>query len=186
VQHDSINGGEHFPTAHIDDLAGRASQLMVARFAHALFSHTYAPLKSCSYCFNPCNHASKCPFIRHYKSIMDDVSNSYHEHVEVTTILESEEIVDNNEEEEKEEQVEHTEQVEPLADTSLSNDKEMSTEAPSFIIVPRKTLHEVASRTRVPMKLIPLHGSSTIVFVLNCCSLRSIICIGSSSYAMFG
>jgi hypothetical protein len=47
VQHDSTSGGEHFPTAHIDDLAGRANQLMAARFAHALFSHTIAPSKSC-------------------------------------------------------------------------------------------------------------------------------------------
>jgi hypothetical protein len=35
-----------------------------------------------------------------------------------------------------------TEPVEPPADTSLSNDKEMSTEAPSFIIVPLETHHE--------------------------------------------
>jgi len=72
----------------------------------------------------------------------DDASNSCHEHVPATTILESEEIVDNNEEEEKEEQVEHTEPIEPPADTSLSNDKEVSPEAHAFIIVPLKTHHE--------------------------------------------
>jgi hypothetical protein len=42
-------------------------------------------------------------------------------------------IVDNHEEEEKEEQVEH---IEPLTTPSLSNDKEMSTEAHSFITIP--------------------------------------------------
>jgi hypothetical protein len=72
----------------------------------------------------------------------DDASNSYHKHVKATTILVSEEIVDNNEKEEKDEQVEHTEQVKPPADTSLFNDKEVSTEAPSFIIVPLDTHHE--------------------------------------------
>jgi len=78
----------------------------------------------------------------HYMIDEDDASISYHEHVKATTILESEEIVDNNEEEEKEEQVEHTKLGEPPADTSLSNFKEVSTEAPSFIIVPLETHHE--------------------------------------------
>lgn len=72
----------------------------------------------------------------------DDASHSCHEHVSDTTILESKEIVDNNEEEEKEEQVEHKEEQiehieqveykeksEPLANTSLSNDKEVSCHA---------------------------------------------------------
>jgi hypothetical protein len=85
----------------------------------------------------------------------DDASHSCHEHVPNTTILESKEIVDNNEEEEKEEQVEHKEEqiehkeqvehkekIKPPADTSLSNDKEASTEAHSFIIVPLETHHK--------------------------------------------
>jgi hypothetical protein len=42
----------------------------------------------------------------------------------------------NNEEEE------HIELVKPPADTSLSNDKEVSTEAHSFIIIPLETHHE--------------------------------------------
>jgi hypothetical protein len=33
-------------------------------------------------------------------------------------------------------------QFEPSADTSLSNEKEVSTEAPSFIIIPLETHHE--------------------------------------------
>jgi hypothetical protein len=78
----------------------------------------------------------------------DDASNSCHEHALATTILESEEIVDNNEKEEKEEQVEHIEQVEhtepveALANTSLSNDREVSTQVHSFIIVPLETHYE--------------------------------------------
>jgi hypothetical protein len=78
----------------------------------------------------------------HYMIDEDESSNSCHEHVTATTIFESEEIVDNNEEEEKEEKVEHIEPVEPSADTSLSNDNEVSTEAHSFIIVPLETHHE--------------------------------------------
>jgi hypothetical protein len=45
---------------------------------------------------------------RHYMIDEDDSENSYHEHAQVTTTLESEEIVDNNEE-----QVEQIERVEP-------------------------------------------------------------------------
>jgi hypothetical protein len=84
----------------------------------------------------------------HYMIDEDDASHSCHEHVPDTTILESKEIVDNNEEEEKNERIEHREQVEhkekiePPADTSLSNDKEVITEAHSFITVPFETLHE--------------------------------------------
>jgi hypothetical protein len=94
VQHDSTSGGEQFPTTHINNLAGRANQLMVAMFAHAPFSHTIAPPKSCSYCFNPSHHAHKCPFIRHYMIDEDDSSNPHHEHVQATTTLGSEEVVE--------------------------------------------------------------------------------------------
>ena len=48
-------------------------------------------------------------------------------------------IVDNHEEEEKEEKVEH---IEPPTTPSLSNDKEMSIEAHSFITIPLETRHE--------------------------------------------
>jgi len=40
------------------------------------------------------------------------------------------------------ESVEHLEQIEPLSTPNLSNDKEMSTEAHSFITIPFETLHE--------------------------------------------
>jgi hypothetical protein len=51
---------------------------------------------------------------RHYMSDEDDSENSYHEHAQVTTTLESEEIVDNNEEQvEQIERVEHHEKSHP-------------------------------------------------------------------------
>jgi hypothetical protein len=104
----------------------------------------------------------------HYMIDEDDASHFCYEHVPDTTILKSKEIVDNIEEqeekdeqiqhieeqEEKEEQIEHRDQIEhmekiehkekiePPADTSPSNDKEVSTEAHSFIIIPLETHHE--------------------------------------------
>jgi hypothetical protein len=90
----------------------------------------------------------------HYMIDEDDASHSCHEHVPDTTILKSKEIVDNNEEEDKEEQIEHIDQIEhreqvehkkkiePPADTSLSNDKEVSIESHSFITVSFETLYE--------------------------------------------
>jgi hypothetical protein len=38
--------------------------------------------------------------------------------------------------------IEHLEQIEPPSTPNLSNDKEMSTEAHSFITIPFETLHE--------------------------------------------
>jgi hypothetical protein len=78
----------------------------------------------------------------HYMIDEDDASHSCHEHVPYNTILESKVIVDNNEKEEKEEQIEHKEKIEPPADTILSNDKEVSTEAHFFIIVRLETHYE--------------------------------------------
>jgi hypothetical protein len=69
----------------------------------------------------------------------DDFSNLHHEHVQATATFESEEIVDGNEEEEKEEHLEHTT---PLPNPNMSNDKEVSTEAHSFITIPLNTFHE--------------------------------------------
>jgi hypothetical protein len=48
---------------------------------------------------------------RHYISDKDDSENSYHEHAQVTTTLDEEEIVDNNEE--QVERVEHHEKSQP-------------------------------------------------------------------------
>jgi hypothetical protein len=75
----------------------------------------------------------------------DESSNSCHEHVSATIILESKEIVDNNEEEEKDEHlesIEHPKQIEPPSTPNLSNDKEMNTKDHSFFTTPSETLHE--------------------------------------------
>lgn len=75
----------------------------------------------------------------HYMIDEDESSNSCHEHVPAITIFESEETMDNNEKEEKEELLEHTE---PPPNPNLSNDKEISIKAHSFITIPFETLHE--------------------------------------------
>jgi hypothetical protein len=75
----------------------------------------------------------------------DESNNSCHEHVQATTTLESKKIVDNDEEEEKDERlksVEHIEKIELLSTPNLSNDKEVNTEAHSFITISIETLHE--------------------------------------------
>jgi hypothetical protein len=86
---------------------------------------------------------------RHYMIDEDDSKNSYHEHVQVTTTLESEAIVDNNEKEaEHHEQIEHIEQVEhheksqPPIDPNLPSDVEVSAKAHACIIVPFETHQE--------------------------------------------
>jgi hypothetical protein len=75
----------------------------------------------------------------HYMIDEDDASHSCHEHVPTITMFENEEIVDSNEEKEKEEHLEHTA---PPPNPNTSNDKEMSTEAHSFITIPFETFHE--------------------------------------------
>jgi hypothetical protein len=68
----------------------------------------------------------------------DCPSDPHHEHVQATTTFVSEERADNHEEEEKEEQVE---QFEPPQNSNPSNDKEVSTEAHSFVTFPLETYH---------------------------------------------
>jgi hypothetical protein len=75
----------------------------------------------------------------HYMIDDDDSNNLYHEHVQATATFGSEKIVDGNEEEEKKEHLEHTT---PLPNPNMSNDKEVSTEAQSFITMPLETFHE--------------------------------------------
>jgi hypothetical protein len=72
----------------------------------------------------------------HYMIDEDDSSNLHHEHVQAIATFESE---DGNEEEEK---VEHLEHTTPLPNPNMSNDKEVSTEAHSFITIPLETFHE--------------------------------------------
>jgi Zn-finger protein len=120
---------QHFPVAHVDDLEERVNQLMAARRAHTQPPHTHATHKSCSYCYHPFDRIDDCPFINHYMNDEDDASKSSYKHVQTTTILGSEEKVVNK----VEEQIEH---IEPPSTLSLSNNKEVSTEAHSFIIFP--------------------------------------------------
>jgi hypothetical protein len=75
----------------------------------------------------------------HYMIDEDDASHSCHEHVPTITMFKNEEIMDSNEEKEKEEHLEHKA---PPPNPNTSNDKEMSTEAHSFITIPLETFHE--------------------------------------------
>jgi hypothetical protein len=60
---------------------------------------------------------------RHYMSDEDDSKNSYHEHAQVTTTLDKDEVVDNEEEQvEHNEQIEHHEKSEPPTDPNLPSD----------------------------------------------------------------
>jgi hypothetical protein len=83
---------------------------------------------------------------RHHMSDEDDFENSYHEHAQVTTTLDEDEIVDNKEEHTKQveqiERVEHHEKSQPPTDPNLPSDMEVSTEAPACIIVPLETHQE--------------------------------------------
>jgi hypothetical protein len=80
---------------------------------------------------------------RHYMSDEDDFKNSYHEHAQVVTKLESEKIVDNNEEQvEQIERVERHEKSQPSIDPNLPSDMEVSTEVPACITAPLETHQE--------------------------------------------
>ena len=80
---------------------------------------------------------------RHYMSDEADSKNFYHEHAQVTTTLDEEEIVDNGEEQvEQIEWVEHHEKNQPTTDPNLPNDMEVSIEAPACITVPLETHQE--------------------------------------------
>jgi hypothetical protein len=77
---------------------------------------------------------------RHHMSDEDDSENSYHEHAQVTTTLDEDEIVDNKEEHTKQvkqiERVEHHEKNQPPTDPNLPNNMKVSTEAPTCITAP--------------------------------------------------
>jgi hypothetical protein len=64
-------------------------------------------------------------------------SDPHHEHVQATTTLVSEERVDHHEEEEEEME----EQMEPPPILNWFNDKDVSTEAQSFVTIPFETYH---------------------------------------------
>jgi hypothetical protein len=67
----------------------------------------------------------------------DCPSDPHHEHVQATTTLVNEERADNHEEEEEEME----EQIEPSPILNWSNDKDVSTEAHSFVTIPLETYH---------------------------------------------
>jgi hypothetical protein len=120
---------QHFPTAHIDDLEERANQLMAARHAHTKPPHTHAPHQSCEYCYHPSHGFDDCPFFIHY---VIEANKSTHEHTQITITLVSEEKAFNKEEEKEE----HLEQIDTPPNPNRSNNKEVSTEAHSFITIP--------------------------------------------------
>jgi hypothetical protein len=64
-----------------------------------------------------------------------EANKSAHEHIQITTTLVSEEKAFNKEEEKEE----HLEQIEPPPNPNRSNNKEVSTEAHSFITIPLET-----------------------------------------------
>jgi hypothetical protein len=121
---------QHFPTAHINNLEKRANQLMAARRAHTQPPHTHTPYQSCEYCYHHSHKFDDYPFYNHY---VNEASKSAHKHAQTTTTLVSEKRANNHEEEEKEEQ------VEPLPNPNIPNDKEVSTEAHSFVTIPLET-----------------------------------------------
>jgi hypothetical protein len=122
---------QHFPTAHFDDLEERVNQFMATKHVHTQFSHTHASHHSCSYYYHP-SHQDDCPFISHY---VIKVNKFAHEHTQTTTIFFSEEKVVNKVEEKEE-------QIEPPPMSNLSNEKEVSIEAHSFVTIPLETQHE--------------------------------------------
>jgi hypothetical protein len=80
---------------------------------------------------------------RHYMSDEDDSKNSYHEHAQVTTTLDKNEVMDNEEEQvEHNERIEHHEKNQPPTDPNLASDMEVSTEAPACITAPLETHQE--------------------------------------------
>ena len=106
---------------------------MAARRAHTQPPHIHAPYQSCEYCYHHSHGFDDCPFYTHY---VTEANESAHELVQTTTTLISEEKVDNHEEEEEE----MKEQIEPPPNPSI--DKEVSTEAHSFVTIPLETYHE--------------------------------------------
>jgi hypothetical protein len=105
------------------------NQLMAARHAHTQPSHTHTPHQSCSYCYHPSHWINDCLFFNHYVS---EANKSVHEHAQITTTLVREDKAVNKVEEKDEE-------IEPPPTPIFSNDKEMSTEAYSFVTIPLET-----------------------------------------------
>jgi hypothetical protein len=69
----------------------------------------------------------------------------HHEHVQATTTLVSEERADNHKENHEKEKEEQVEQFEPPPISNPSYDKEVSTEAHSFVTIPLETQPQIPS-----------------------------------------
>jgi chromosome segregation ATPase len=85
---------------------------------------------------------------KHYMSDEDKSENFYHEHVQVTTTLDEDEVVDKEEEQvEHNERIEHHEKSQPPTNPNLPNDMEAIIEALACIIAPLETHkeHKVSS-----------------------------------------
>jgi hypothetical protein len=65
------------------------------------------------------------------------------ENTEISFLITSSSATEEEKKDENLESVEHLEQIEPSLTQNLSNDKEVSTEAHSFITTPLETPHEV-------------------------------------------
>jgi hypothetical protein len=91
--------------------------------------HTHAPHQSCEYCYHPSHRFDDCPFFIHY---VIEANKSTHEHTQITITLVSEEKAFNKEEEKEE----NLEQIDTPPNPNRSNNKEVSTEAHSFITIP--------------------------------------------------
>jgi hypothetical protein len=83
---------------------------------------------------------------KHYMSDEDKSEIFYHEHVQVTTTLDEDEVVDNEEEQvEHNERIEHHEKSQPPTNLNLPSDMEASTEAPACITAPLETHQDISS-----------------------------------------
>jgi hypothetical protein len=90
---------------------------------------------------------------RHYMSDKDDSENSYHEHAQVTTTFDDDEVVDNKEEQvEHNERIEHHEKNQPSIDPNLLSDMEVSTETPTCITTPLETHQEPKASSLVHLQ----------------------------------
>jgi hypothetical protein len=80
---------------------------------------------------------------KHYMSDEDKSEIFYHEHVQVTTTLEEDEVMDNEEGQvDHNERIEHHEKSQPPTNPNLPSDMEASTKAPACITAPLETHQE--------------------------------------------
>jgi hypothetical protein len=89
----------------------------------------------------------------HYISDEDDSENSYHEHAQVTTTLDEDEVVDNKEEQvEHNKRIEHHEKNQPPIDPNMPSDMEVSTKAHAYIAAPFEAHQEPKASSLVRLQ----------------------------------